>query len=145
MIDARKRTAVLLGLAGLVLIVLGIKAMPAWLAAADQAPDLSDKPALLFFNEDEPCECMLELAQSADRQMADWQDGRQEDIQMMRIGMEQRKDLEAKYKVFRAPCLVLVDQNDAVAWRQDYPLIKGGPFKLDELETAIATLSANQD
>ena len=42
----------------------------------------------------------------------------------MRIAMEQRKDLEMKYGVFRAPCLVLVDAQDQVAWRQDYPIIE---------------------
>jgi cytochrome c-type biogenesis protein len=34
----------------------------------------------------------------------------------------------------------LVDAQDQVAWRQDYPLIEGGPFELKELETAIAEM-----
>ena len=54
--------------------------------------------------------------------------------------MRQRLDLEAKYKVFRAPCLVLINSKDQVAWRQDYPLIEGEPFKLEELEAAITGL-----
>jgi len=72
--------------------------------------------------------------------MANWPIERQGGIPVMRIAMEQRKDLEAKYQVFRAPCLVLVDAQDQIAWRQDYPLIEGGPFRLEELEAAIAAL-----
>ena len=57
------------------------------------------------------------------------------------IPMELRKDLEVKYRVFRAPCLILVDAQDQVIWRQDYPLIEEGPFKLEELEAAITAMS----
>lgn len=141
--DARKRTAFLLGLAGLVLLVLGVKALPGWLAAAAEQPVTAEnQPVLLFFNDTDPCECMQELVRSADRQMADWQNGAAGNIQVMRIGMQKRADLEAKYKVFRAPCLVLVDGEGEAVWRQDYPMIEGGPFKLDELETAISSLKA---
>jgi hypothetical protein len=138
--EARKRQAVALGLVGLILIVLGLKYMPAFLQAASQQTDMSGKPVLLFFNVDEPCECMVELTQQAELQMASWPVEQQGGIAVLRIAMDQRKDLEAKYQVFRAPCLVLVDAQDQVVWRQDYPLIEGGPFRLEELEAAIAEL-----
>lgn len=138
--EADKRYAIVLGLVGLILITLGIKLLPAWWAAVNPPADLSVRSVVLFFNVDEPCDCMVELAQSADLQMAGWQDRYSGNIQVMRIGMQERQDLEAKYKVFRAPCLVLVDANGEVAWRQDYPLIEAGPFKLDELEQAITGL-----
>lgn len=137
--DAGKRKAVLLGLIGLILIVLGIKYMPFLLAFAGQQLKMNEKPVILFFNVDEPCECMVELTQQAEQQMTNWPVERRGGIPVIRIAMEERKDLEVKYRVFRAPCLVLVDAQDQVAWRQDYPMIEGGPFKLGELEAAIAT------
>jgi len=81
---------------------------------------------------------MMEIVQQADAQMAGWSAKHPEDLPVVRIDMEQRLNFEAKYKMFRAPCLVLMDTQEEVTWRQDYPLIEGGPFKLDELETAIS-------
>ena len=138
--DAQKRKALGLGLIGLILIVLGIKYMPFLLAFAGQQSSMNDKPVILFFSVDKPCECMVELTQRAEQQIANWPVERQGGIPVMRITMEQRKDLEMKYGVFRAPCLVLLDAQDQIVWRQDYPMIEGGPFKLEELETAIAAL-----
>jgi len=138
--NVQKRKAIWMGLLGLVLIVFGIKYIPVFLAVANQQSSMADKPVILFFNLDDPCECMVELTQRAEQQMASWPVERQGGIPVVRIAIDQRKDLEAKYKVFRAPCLVLVDAQDQVAWRQDYPLIEGGPFKLKELEAAIAEL-----
>jgi hypothetical protein len=135
--DIQKRKAILIGMIGLILIVLGIKYMPIFLEAAEQQSEISDRPVVLFFNVDEPCECMVELTQRAELQMANWTAEKRDAIPVLRIAMDQRKDLEAKYQVFRAPCLVLVDAKDRVVWRQDYPLIEGGPFKLEELEAAI--------
>lgn len=174
--DVRKRTAIGLGVFGLVLIVLGIKFLPAIVgnalqpgsdravllqlaqteiarqptdiaqsslatqAAATPLPDLSGKPILLFFNLDEPCECMTEITARAERQMAGWPVERRGGVAVLRLAMEQHADLQARYQVFRSPCLVLLDAGGQIAWRQDYPLIEGGPFKLDELEAAIAAL-----
>jgi len=36
-----------------------------------------------------------------------------------------------------------LDASGQIAWRQDYPLIEGGPFKLDELEAVIASFDDN--
>jgi len=135
----QKQKAAWLGMLGLVLAIFGVKYMPVfWPAAGQQEPvSIPAGPVLFFFNEDDPCDCMVELTQGAEQQMANWPVERQGGIPVVRIAMKQRKDLEAKYKVFRSPCLVLVDAQEQVAWRQDYPLIEGGPFALEELEAAI--------
>jgi hypothetical protein len=138
--NAQKRKALGLGFIGLILVVFGIKFMPVFLQTAGQQSSMSGKPVVLFFSLDDPCECMVELTQRAEQQMASWTVERKGGISVVRIPMEQRKDLEAKYKIFRAPSLVLVDAQDQVAWRQDYPLIEGGPFKLEELEAAVEVL-----
>jgi hypothetical protein len=139
--NARKRIAAGLGLVGLILIVLGIKYMPGFLQAANQHAGMDNKPVVLFFSVDDPCECMLELTQQAELQIANWPVEQRGGLTVVRIAMHQRTDLEAKYKVFRAPCLVLVNAQDEVIWRQDYPLIENGPFKLNELKAAIAELA----
>lgn len=110
--------------------------------AATPLPDLSGKPILLFFNLDKPCECMVEITERAEKQMGGWPDDRRGGIMVLRLEMEQHEDLKAKYQVFRSPCLVLLDAQGEIAWRQDYPLIEGGPFKLEELEAAIAALES---
>ena len=138
--NEQKRKAIVLGVLGLILIVIGLKSMPLLLSFASQQADILEKPVILFFNEDEPCECMVELTGRAEQQMANWPVEQRAGIPVVRIAMRQRQDLEAKYKVFRSPCLVLVNAQDQVAWRQDYPLIEGGPFELEELEAAIAKM-----
>lgn len=138
--SAQKRKAILLGVLGLVLVILGIKFFPYFLAMVDQQTEIMDKPVILFFNLDEPCECMVELTQSAEQQMENWPVERQGGIPVVRIALHMRDDLEVKYMVFRTPCLVLINAQDQVAWRQDYPLIEGGPFDLGGLEAAIAEM-----
>ena len=142
--NEHKRKAIVLGVLGLILIVIGLKSMPLLLSFAKQQAGISDRPVILFFNEDEPCECMFELTDRAEQQIAGWPLEQRGGIPLVRIAMRQRLDLEAKYKVFRSPCLVLVDAQDQIIWRQDYPLIEGGPFELAELEIAIAELRAQE-
>ena len=126
----------------LILIVIGLKGIPLFLQVVSQQSDLMNKPALIFFNVDDPCDCMIELTQKADLQMETWQNENQSKLPVIRVAMDNRQDLEAKYQVFRAPSLVLVDADDQIVWRQDYPLIEGGLFKLDELNNAIENLES---
>jgi hypothetical protein len=135
-----KRNAILLGFFGLILLVLGAKTLPSSLFTKDQSSNPFNQSVILFFSIDEPCECMLEITEQAERQMTDWQINHPSGIPVYRISMDTRKDLEAQYKIFRAPCLVVVDEKNRIVWRQDYPLIEGGPFALEELEAAIAKL-----
>ena len=140
--EPQKRKAIWMGLLGLILIVLGIKFAMTIVIAASLPLDLQGKPAVLFFNLDKPCECMVELTQRAETQIANWPEERRDSIQLVRIPFEQRRDLQAKYEVFRVPCLILVDAQNQVIWRQDYPLIESGPFDLEELEAAIADMGS---
>jgi hypothetical protein len=112
------------------------------LAKAAQQQDMGSKPFILFFTIEEPCECLVELTQRAEAQIASWSTERRDGVGVIRLAIDQRRDLEAKYKVFRAPCLVLVGADGEVLWRQDYPLVEGGPFRLEELEAAIAEMGA---
>lgn len=168
--ESQKHKLIGLGILALIVIVLGLKFVPVVVVnlsrpyedtavllqlartqiaqrptdaapiTAVPLPDLSGKPFLLFFYLDKPCECMKEITQKAERQMAAWPVERQGGVTVLRLGMETYTDLETKYQVVRSPGLVLLDSRGKIVWRQDYPLIEGGPFKLDELEAAIAAL-----
>lgn len=140
--EKHQRIAIGFGVLGLILIILGIKFTPVFLVYANQQSVTRGQPVVLFFTVDDPCECMTELILRADEQISNWHPEQRYGISTLRIAMDQRNDLEAKYKVFRAPCLILVDAQGHVVWRQDYPLIDGGPFKLDELEATIAGMGA---
>ena len=136
----KHRRAIGYGFAGLVLIFLGVK------FAINKIPDQgttfaqSETPVLLFFNVAEPCACMRELVGRANTQIVMWPEDRRGSVQLVRLNIGENHDLEATYKVFRAPALVLLDAQGKIVWRQDYPLAEGGPFRLDELEAAIAGL-----
>jgi hypothetical protein len=136
--NVQQRNSVGIGFLGLVLMLLGIKYLPDVLALASQQQDMGSNSFILFFNVEDPCECMVELTQRAETQIANWPVERHGGLAVLHLAIGERRDLEANYKVFRAPCLVLVGADGKVLWRQDYPLIEGGPFKLEELEAAIA-------
>jgi hypothetical protein len=138
--NVQQRKAGWMAFLGLLFIALGAKYLPDMLAMAAQQQDMSSKPFILFFNVEDPCECMVELTQQAETQIANWPVEQRGGIAVLHIAIDERRDLEAKYKVFRAPCLVLVSAEGEVLWRQDYPLVEGGPFKLEELEAAIAEM-----
>ena len=68
--EKQKRNAIFLGVLGLILIMIGLKYLPLLVSAANQQDEFHDKPVILFFNDDEPCECMVELTQKAEQQIA---------------------------------------------------------------------------
>ncbi len=140
--NPQQRKASGLAFLGILFIALGVKYLPDVLAMAALQQKMSNKPFILFFSIEEPCECMVELTQRAEAQIVGWPVERRKGVEIVQLAIDQRRDLEAKYQVFRAPCLVLVSADGRVLWRQDYPLIEGGPFKLEELEAAIAEMGA---
>jgi len=136
----QRRKAVGFGFAGLILIFLGIKFAIPIMQDQDATFNQNGKPALLFFNVAEPCACMRELVGRANTQIVMWPEERRASVQLVRFNIGEDQDFEKKYQVFRAPALVLLDEQGLIIWRQDYPLIEGGPFKLEELEAAIVEL-----
>ncbi|MBN1147980.1 MAG: thioredoxin family protein [Anaerolineales bacterium] len=139
-ITPQQRKAIGLGFLGLLLIVLALKFMLQGAPAERQSLDLNGKPALLFFNIDEPCECMRKMVESADAQINRWPVEARSGIPVHRINFEEQPKLGGKYKVFRVPCLVLVDGDGQIVHRQDYPASEGWPLKLEEFEAIISSL-----
>jgi hypothetical protein len=138
-----QRQAIGLGFLGILVILLGLKFMLQETSAGGQSLDLNGEPTLLFFNIDEPCECMQKLVESADAQINRWPEEARSGIPIYRINFEEQPELGGKYKVFRVPCLVLVDGNDQIIHRQDYPVSEGWPLNLEEFEQVILGLVAD--
>jgi hypothetical protein len=139
-LSAQKRKAVVLGLTGLVLIVLGAKAARQLYAQLPQSLDLDSQPALLFFSLDEPCDCVKKLISEADFQINHWPEETRQGIPVLRFDLDQNRQLASQYEVVRAPSLLLLDQDGKVISRQDYPVIKNGPLDLSKFEADIKIL-----
>ena len=138
----QKRKAIGLGFLGILLIVLGIKNMLQSAPVNQQSIELNGEPVLLFFNIDEPCECMQNLVESADTQIDSCPDEDRSGIPVYRINFEEQPELGSKYKVFRVPSLLLVDGQDQIFHRQDYPSSEEGPLKVGEFELHIREMIA---
>jgi hypothetical protein len=137
-----RQKAIGYGLIGMILILVGIKLALNTSLLRGTPLKQSGLPAVLFFNIADPCDCIRDLVSQAEAQIADWQP-HNGNISLVRLNIGANLDLEAKYDVFRAPALILLDASGQIAWRQDYPLIEGGPFKLDELEAVITSFDDN--
>lgn len=85
---------------------------------------------------------MQELVRQANEQIDGWPETERKGIPLIRIDLDSRKGLADEFRVFRVPCLVLVDADGEIVHRQDYPLIEGGPFELAEFETRMRDLAS---
>ena len=142
-LTARQRKIAWQGFLGIVLVILGVKfAASAWQSLLPL--EIEDQPALLYFTLEESCECMQELLEMADLQIKDWPETARGGVEIVRIDFDVREDLASQYRVFRLPCLVLVDQSGEIVFRQDYPLVEGGPFNLSEFEEKIRQLQGTK-
>lgn len=135
-----QKHALRLGFAGLLLVVLGLKVMLQGSFIPQPSLSLDNQPAILFFTLDEPCECMQELVQQADGQIAGWSASRQAAISIHRIDFDTRHDLAGQYEVFRVPCLIMLNSQGQIVHRQDYPLAADGPFDLAAFEAQLEAL-----
>jgi hypothetical protein len=136
----QKRKAIGMAFFGILLLILGLKFLMGRYPAGGQSIELSEEPTILFFNIDDPCDCMQELVQSADAQIAAWSEDARSGVPVQRINLEKRTDLGDQYKVFRVPCLILLNAQGDIVERQDYPLTEGGPLDLAKFELQIMQL-----
>lgn len=126
-------------LGGAILLLLGLKSMPG-LVAAGPPLELGNRPALLFFNSEEGCDCVLEFYEKADAVMATWSSEAREDIPVHRILLEERPDLQRQHKIDRAPTLILLDAEGREVWRDRGVASNPKVFKLEACVEAIEKL-----
>jgi len=129
---------------GLALIILSGKLAFDLYSSTQVEFDLNDKPALLFITDDKPCDCAKKTTAEADYQIKNWSAPNLLAVQLIQIYIGDHRELEAKYDVFRSPALILLDAQGKVVYRQDYPIIGGKPFDLQEFEIKMRELTFKQ-
>jgi hypothetical protein len=123
----------------LVLIILLVKASrDGWLNP--QPTLLPGSPGLVFFNGSRGCDCELYVYSNADRQVADWSEAQRGGLEVVRLSIHAPGALKSKYKVIRAPTLLLVDATGEVVIRQDNVVSDDEPLDLATFEKEISIL-----
>ena len=125
---------------GAIVLLLGVKVGRPYLFPAGPPLELNNQPALLFFNNEEGCECVLPLYAKADDVIAAWISEERAPIPVHRLILDERPDLQRQYDIERAPMLALLDASGQVVWRQWGVASNPDVFDLAEVETQISLL-----
>jgi len=134
------RPRVWLLLVGAVVVLLAVKwGRPALLPGGPPL-ELGKQPSLLFFNNEEGCECVLPLYARADSVIDVWPPEQRSRVPVYRIILDERPDLQRQYDVERAPMLLLLDANGQVLWRERGVASNSDVFDLSEVEAQIDLL-----
>jgi hypothetical protein len=97
-------------------------------------------PGLVFFNGSRGCDCELYVYSNADRQLADWSEAQRGGLAVIRISIHAPGTLKSKYKVIRAPTLLLLDAAGEIILRQDNVVSDDEPLDLATFEKEISLL-----
>lgn len=127
-------------LIGAIVLLLGVKMGRQLLTPSGPPVALNSQPALLFFNNDEGCECVVPLYQQADAIIAAWPSAQRAHIPVHRIVLDQRPDLQRQYDIDRAPMLLLLDARGEVIWREWGVASNPEIFDLARVEAKINAL-----
>jgi len=130
-----------IGFFGAVSLVMGFKARQlGWLQP--KAPlELNGQPAVLVFVKYRYiCECEAFVNGNARSQGLNWPAAERKHVPLHLIDIEQRADLARRYKVIRAPSMLLLDPDGEIVWRQDDVISDDLPLDIDAMETQILVL-----
>jgi len=139
--SSRQKKAIIAGVVSLALILLGVKFALDTYYSVHVALELNGKPALLYITYEHPCECAKRMIAEADYQINNWSEPQRLNMQLFRVSLGDNPGLEAKFDVFRAPTLILLDARGQVVYRQDYPQIGGKPLDLPEFEARMVDMN----
>lgn len=123
-----------------VLLVVGVLAVKAWQESwfVPELPLLlPDQPALLLFNRYRGCECALDVYEAAEWQIRGWPEDARLSVPVVIINLDRQKELGARFKVHRAPTLLLVDSDGTVIYRQNEVVSDDLPLDLTTFEQKI--------
>lgn len=124
-------------LVGAIFLLLSYKEARPLLLPGGPPLDLNNQPTLLFFNNEEGCECVIELYQKADAVIADWPVENRAHIAVHRIVLDERPDLQRSYDIQRAPMLLLLDAHGQEVWREWGVASNPNVFDLAAIEAQI--------
>lgn len=102
--------------------------------------DLSNAPAILFFNRGKGCECEMVVYTAAERQIDGWADEGGRGIPIIRIDLDRRPDLGIQYHIVRAHAIFLVDRDGGILYSQKDAVSDIAPLNLDAVTAAIEEL-----
>lgn len=102
--------------------------------------ELDGQPALVFFTLSRGCECQMVVVQAAEAQLAYWDVPVEIGIEIIRLDFDRHSNLAHRFRVMRAPALVLVDAAGEVVWKQDLGLSDEAPLDLAAAEAQILIL-----
>jgi len=140
-VKTRARLFVWIGFIGTVLLVLGLKARQLGWLESKPPLELKDQPAvLIFIRYNGSCECELFVNGNARAQVANWVPEARGDVQLHQIDIEQRSDLAKRYKVIRAPSMLILDASGQIIWRQVDVVSDDLPLDMVNAEAKIMEL-----
>lgn len=125
-----------------VAVVLGVKSVKGSFVPAGPPLIIGDRPLVLFFNNEEGCECVLPLYARADEVITAWQPDLLSQVDIRRVILDERPDLQREYDVQRAPMLLLLDAGGRVMWREWGVASNPDVFDLAAVEEQINLLVA---
>jgi hypothetical protein len=130
----------LIAISLVVLIILLAKASSEGWLRAKPTIELGSAPTLIFFNGDKGCECELLVYRNASEQMAAWNEVDRGGLPVVQASIHMQGGLKRKYKVIRAPTLLLLDAAGEIILRQDNVVSDDEPLDLTEFEIQIQAL-----
>jgi hypothetical protein len=134
-----QHNSALIGICLVILVILLAKASrDGWLNP--QTTLMPGSPSLVFFNGSRGCDCELYVYSNADRQLADWSEAQRGGLAVIRVSIHAPGALKSKYKVIRAPTLLLLDAAGEIILRQDNVVSDDEPLDLAEFEIQIQAL-----
>lgn len=127
-------------LVGAIVLLMGVKEARPFLLPAGPPIELNNQPAILFFNNEEGCECVLPLYAKADEVIAAWITKERAHVPVHRLILDERPDLQRQYAIERAPMLLLLDVNGEIVWREWGVASNPNVFDLARVEAKISIL-----
>lgn len=122
-----------------VLLVVGVLAVKAgqegWFVP--EPAFLPNQPVLLLFNRYRGCECALDVYEAAEWQVSGWPEEARLSVPVLVINLDRQKELGERYKVHRAPTLILLDAAGNVVYRQNEVVTDDLPLDLETFEQKI--------
>ena len=130
----------LIGICLVVLTILLVKASSEGWLRAQPTIEPGSGPTLVFFNGNKGCDCELLVYSNASEQMAGWKEVERGGLPVVQVSIHMSGDLKRKYKVIRAPTLLLLDAAGEIILRQDNVLSDEEPLDLTAFEVQINKL-----
>lgn len=146
-IESRQKSYQKAGLVLFLITLLGVVLVKlfytGWLSPCSPL-ELSGQPTLIFFTLSRGCECQMVVVHAAEAQLASWTVPSTAGIAVLEIDFGRHSGLARKYKIARAPALLLLNGAGDVVWKQDLGLIDTAPLDLLSAEQNIRDLNAER-